>query len=245
MSVFSLFFKRNKYAPGSSGNIYGNKGADAITEANEKYFGDSGDTMHHSRYYHRYYEGYTEVRTERPGGKYINYKIERVYTAPYTVVDMERREYVGWRVVYGALAVLAILLYISAFLDRRVAMNMTRLSPLTIMLTLIPLFVLAMSLIGYLTRPKLMKYYDYRTSTGRVKLWSAVSSAGCMLTVLIFAVYLIFAGSVNAGAEVLYAIRLIAAAACCLVLFLMERNVKYIEVPNKVKLPPGEYHRIQ
>lgn len=227
------------------GNIYGNKGADDVTAANEKYFGDSGDSMHHSRYYHRYFEGYTEVRTENPESKYMPYKIERIYTSPYTVVDMKKGVYPLYLFLYGLLVAVAVLLYVSAFTDYRVSINMSRVSALAIMVTLVPLFVLAVSLLGYYFRPKKMKYYDYRTSTGRLKLWSLIAAGGCFLAVLIFCVYLWVTGSADSEAEILYIVKLIAAAAACLAVFFLERGMRYRQVPNDVKLPEGEYHRIQ
>ena len=113
------------------------------------------------------------------------------------------------------------------------------------MVTLVPLFLLTVCLIAYYLRPKQMKYYDYRTSTGRLKGTAIASAAGCFLTVVIFGVYLFVIGSINLGAEVFYIVKLIMASAACLGVFLLERRMPYKQIPNDVKLPDGEYHRIQ
>ena len=241
----SLFKKTRDDLPGSMKNLYGVKGTDEIEEANERYFGDSADSIHHSRYYHRYYEGYTEVRTENPKSKYKPYKIERIYTAPYTVADMDKRMYRIHMIFYGLLTVVAVLLYVSALTDRQVSMKMSKLAALTVMVTLVPLFLLSVCLIAYYLRPKKMKYYDYRTSTGRLKWTAVASAAGCLLTVIIFGVYLFIRGSVNLKAEMLYIVKLVMASAACFAVFLLERRMPYKQIPNNVKLPDGEYHRIQ
>ena len=129
------FFRKRDDAPGSIKNFYGNKGTDAVEEANQKYFGDSGDSIHHSRYYHRYYEGYTEVRRSNPGSKYKPYKILRVYTAPFTVVDMDPGLYLIYKIFYGLLAGAADAMFILAYIDRSVSINMSKLSALTTIVT--------------------------------------------------------------------------------------------------------------
>ena len=242
----SLFKKTPDDLPGSMKNLYGVKGTDEVEKANERYFGDSSESIHHSRYYHRYFEGYTEIRTPNPDNKYKPYKIERIYTAPYTAADMEPRSYRIRCIFYGLLAAAAILLYISAFTDRSVSINVTRrLSALSVMVTLVPLFLLTVSLISYYVRPKNMRYYDYRTSTGRLKGTSIASAVGCILAAVIFSVYLAVNGFSEPVTEMLYVAKLILAAAVCLAVFLLERRMPYKQIPNDVKLPDGEYHRIQ
>ncbi len=241
----SLFRKRPDDPPGSMKNLYGVKGTDEIDEANKRYFGDSSESIQHSRYYHRYFEGYTEVRTPNPDNKYKPYRIQRIYTAPYTVADMDGHMYRVYMIFYGLLTLAALLLYVSALTDRAVSINMNKLAALTVMVTLVPLFLLTACLIAYYLRPKRMKCFDYRTSTGRLKGTAAASSAGCLLTVVIFCVYLCAAGSMDLKAEIFYIVRLIMASAACLAVFLLERRMAYKQIPNDVKLPEGEYHRIQ
>ncbi len=242
----SLFHRASASVPGSRGNLYGNQQTDDITAANEKYFGDADDSIHHSRYYHRFFEGYTEVRTPDPTSRVKPYKIERIYTAPYTVVDMERYMYFVYRLVYSLLLLLALVLYVSAFTDDRVAFNTNpRAAASAVMVTAVPLFVFAVSLIAYWLRPKRMKYYDYRTSTKRLKLWPLISAGGCVLAALLCGVFLLVKGSADAAAELLFIVRLIAAALACTAVFLLERRMPYKQIENDVILPEGEYHRIQ
>lgn len=242
----SLFGEKTENLPGGMRNLYGIKENDEVTAANEKYFGDAGDSIHHSRYYHRYYEGYTEIRTPNPDSRFKPYKIQRIYTAPYTVPDLDGRDYRIRMIYYGLLAAAAVLLYVSAFTDRNVAMNTVRqLAAGAVLVTLVPLFLMSVSLIAYWLRPKRMKYYDYRTSTRRLKLTSVISAGGCLLAALGFCVYLFAAGSANLTAELLYIGRLIAASGACFALFRMERRMPYRQIPNDVTLPEGEYHRIQ
>ena len=230
--------------PGSIKNFYGNRGTDAVEEANKRYFGDSGDSIHHSRYYHRYYEGYTEVRTPNPASKYKPYKIQRIYTAPYTVADMDPGMYLVHMIFYGMLAAAADALFIWAFADRNVSVNMSKLSALTTIVTAVPLFLLTVCLVSYYLRPRKMKCYDYRSSTGRLKTWSLVASASCLLALIVFCVFIFVTGSVNPKSEILYGIRLLLASGFCLALFFLERGMRYKEEPNPVELPEGEYHRI-
>lgn len=248
MGIWKLPFGKRKLdnEPGGMRNIYGNKENDAITRASENYFGDAGDTIRHSRHYHRYYEGYTEVRTPNPKNKFVPYKIERVYTAPYTVADMERSAYLRHMVFYGLLTAAAIFLYISAFTDRAVSMNASRqFGAAAVMVTLVPLVLLTASLIAYYLRPKKMKSYDYRTTTRNLKASAIAAAAGFLAAAALLGVYLCAAGSADPASELLYAARLLLAAAACFAVYRLERRMPYRQEPNNVKLPKGEYHRIQ
>lgn len=234
------------HQPGGMKNIYGNKESDEITKASEKYFGDAGDSIHHSRHYHRYYEGYTEVRTPNPNSRFVPYKIQRIYTAPYMAADLERGVYLRYMVFYGLLAAAAILLYLSAFTDRAVSLNTNRyFAAAAVMVTLVPLVLLTASLIAYYLRPKKMKAYNYRTSTRNLKASAIAAAAGFLLSVLLLGVSLCILGSADLTAELLFAARLILAAAACLAVWRLERSMPYRQEPNDVKLPEGEYHRIQ
>lgn len=230
---------------GGVGNIYGNQSSDDISKANKRYFGDDGDKIHHSRYYHRYYEGYTEVRTENPGNKYVPYKTQRIYTAPYTVVDVQAPVYLFYKFAYAVLFVLAGMLYLSAMTDGEIPVNASKLAGVTVMVTLVPLFVLLVSLVGYYFRPKKMKLYDYRTSTRKLKYSAVASAAGCMVTVVAVLIYFAIMGFTTVAAEILYMLKLAGAAASCMGIYLMERELHYKQVENDVVLPKGEYHLIQ
>ena len=236
--------KKLSEQPGGIDNIYGNKGSTRAAKAQKKYFGDDDDKITHSRYYHNYFRGWTEIRTETPGHKYKPYKIERIYTAPWTEVDEPRIIYFYYVLSYVILAAVSIVCYVRALTDIRVAGNASVLVAIPGMPTVIPMFLLAVCLIAYIFRKKRMTLYEYDVSTKRLKISALACCIGSGLTALMSAVYLLVKGSSDVNAELKSILFLLLSSAAAAGIWYLEKQLPYKEIPNSTKLPEGEIHEI-
>ena len=243
---FSPFEKNLSGRPGGVDNIYGNKGKSAADRAEEKYFGDSEGKLRHSKYYHDYFRGYTEVRTEHPENRFRPYKIQRIYTAPWIVVDMNPGAYFGCCCCYVLLALLCAILFVSALTDRTVASNYSPVVAVPGYLSVVALLLFVIYTVAYLLRPKRMTLYEHSSSTGRLKAASLATGILCGLTTLVSLGYLLFAdagGSV--GRPLVSVAKLAGASVSALGVWALERKMSYTEKENNTVLPEGEAHRIQ
>lgn len=232
--------------PGGVDNIYGNKGKSAADQAEAKYFGDSEGKLRHSRFYHDYFRGYTEVRIERPENRYKPYKVQRVYTAPWIVADVNSGVYFGYCCCYVLLALLSAILFVTALTDRAVAGNYSPIVAVPGYLSVVALLLFVIYTAAYLLRPKKMTLYEHSSSTGRLKATSLAAGILCGLTALVSLGYLIFAdagGSV--GRPLISVAKLAGASVSALGVWILERKMSYVEKENNTVLPEGETHRIQ
>lgn len=244
MSLFSFGKKLNEQ-PGGVDNIYGNKGKSAAERAEAEYFGDSEGKLRHSKYYHDYFRGYTEVRTENPGNRYKPYKIQRIYTAPWIVVDLDPGVYFSYCFCYALLALLCAVFFITALTDRAVAGNYSPIVAVPGFLSVVAVLLFAIHTVTYLLRPKKMTLYEYSSSTGWLKATSLAAGILCGFTALISLGYLLFTGTGGVGRSLLTVGKLFGASISALGVWFLERKMSYMEKENNTKLPKGEAHRIQ
>ena len=242
---FSFSRKNLKELPGGVENIYGNRGKSAGDRAEANYFGDSEGKLRHSKYYHDYFRGYTEVRIAQPENRFKPYKIERIYTAPWVEADLAPRAYFGRCCAYALLAALCVVLFIAALTDRAVAGNYSPVVAAPGFLSVVALLLLVIRTLAYLLRPKRMTLYEYISSTERLQNASFASGLLCGLTALVSLGYLPFAGAGSVGHALFTVVKLAAAAAAALGVWILERKMDYKEIENNTPLPKGEAHRIQ
>lgn len=242
---FSFSRKNLKELPGGVENLYGNRGKSAGDRAEEKYFGDSEGKLRHSKYYHDYFRGYTEVRIAQPENRFKPYRIERIYTAPWVEADLAPRACFGRRCAYALLAALCVLLFVTALTDRAVAGNYSPVVAVPGFLGVVALLLFVICTLAYLLRPKRMTLYEYTSSTGRLQNASFASGVLCGLTALVSLGYLLFADAGSVGHALIAVVKLTAAAAAALGVWVLERKMDYKEIENNTPLPQGEAHRIQ
>lgn len=242
---FSSSEKKLRGRPGGVGNIYGNKSQSASDLAEEKYFGDSEGTLRHSKYYHDYFRGYTEVRIEHPENRYKPYKIQRVYTAPWIVADMDPRIYSSYCCCYALLTLLCAILFATALTDRTVRGNYSPIVAVPGFLSVVAVLLLVVYTVAYLLRPKKMTLYEHSSSTRRLKAASLATGILCGLTALVSLGYLLFADAGSVANSLISVVKMAGASAAALAVWGMERKMSYAEEENNAVLPEGEAHRIQ
>ena len=240
------FFEKNlNEQPGGADNIYGIKGKDAAGRAETSWFGDDEGKIRHSKHYHDYFRGYTEVRTDDPSNRCKPYKIQRVYTAPWIVADMERPLYFSYCCCYALLSILCAGLFVSALTDRSVPGNYSPIVAIPGYLSVVAVFLLCVCTVAYLLRPRQMTLYAHSTSTRRLKTFALAAGIGCALTALTGLGFLAFAGQGETVRSLISAAMLIGASASAFGVWSLERKMTYKEIENKTTLPEGEAHRIQ
>ena len=193
----------------------------------------------HSDSYHKFFRGYTEIRRERPNGRYA---IARYYTQPWIVSAASGQVYWLTRLMYASLVCLSWILYVRAMCmdlgSNRVWFAAIPGLPAVILLVLLSIVTLL-----YIFVRKKMTLWDHHSSTKRLKVVSLLTG-GCMaLTAAAKGGYLVVFGG-NVGGELVSIALTLAAAACAAALFLLEREVVYTTIPNDTVLPEGEAHEI-
>jgi hypothetical protein len=188
----------------------------------------------HSTFYHGYFEGYTETKVPKPNGK--GNRITRIYTGEYYRQDLTRRQRVLIRLVYGALYLFAL----SAFLfstTRQVASNNTWYVGLPGLLVAIPMLLMLIITIAYITTRRDMKLWDYKSSSINLKKVSLVTSACYGVLALLTVVFIILNPAEEPLSELVCLAGYIAGGLAVLAVNRLENRVKYLKVPNQQKRP--------
>lgn len=193
----------------------------------------------HSDSYHRYFRGYTEIRREKPNGRF---KVERYYTQPWIVSAASRQNYWLLRLMYVSLVCLSWILYIWGMC---MDLNSNRAWFVAIpgLPGVILLLLLTAVTFGYIVTPKKMTLWQHESSTKRLKLLSLLTGICITLATAAKGAYLMLYGG-NVRGELLSIGITLAAAACAAVIWLLERDAVYTTIPNDTILPEGEAHEI-
>lgn len=193
----------------------------------------------HSDSYHKYFRGYTEIRREKPNGRF---RVERYYTQPWIVSAASDLVYWLTRFMYAFLICLSWGLYIRGMC---MDLNSNRAwfvaipgFPAVILLVLLSIVAL-----NYIFVRRKMTLWDYESSTKRLMTVSLLTGCCIALTAAAKAAHLVAFGGNTAGELASIAIILLAAA-CAGVICPLERNMVYTTIPNDTVLPEGEAHEI-
>lgn len=193
----------------------------------------------HSDSYHRYFRGYTEIRREKPNGRYA---VERYYTQPWIVNAASSQVYWLTRLMYAALICISWILYIWA-MTMDLGSNRAWFVAIPGMPSVILLLLQSVVTISYIFMRRKMTLWDHESSTKRLKM-AALITGGCMaLTAVMKLAYLVIYGGAG-GREMLSIGMTLLAAASTAVIYPLEREVVYTTIPNDTVLPEGEAHEI-
>ena len=193
----------------------------------------------HSDSYHKYFRGYTELRREKPNGRY---SVERYYTQPWIVSASSPRVYWLTRLMYAALVGLSWFLYIRA-MCMQLGSNRAWFVAVPGFSAVIFLVLLSAVTFFYIFARRKMTLWNHESSTKRLKTVSLLTGSCIALTAVTKVVYLIIHGTKIREELLSIAITLLAAVSAA-VIFLMEREVVYTTIPNDTVLPEGEAHEI-
>lgn len=248
MGLFGMFLKDelNKHGTNSlfqpekwkKGNdIYGVKGkGNSLYDIEDKAdIYDKNAGVNRSGFYHSYWRGWTEVRVDRPGKPYT---IERVYTAPWIRQDLSTRSYVLVRILYGVLIALSIALFALA-MTRPIGSNYCWYVALFGMPSTILIFVVVWMFVCYAKAPRKMTLYEHKSSSVYLKRICLIFSIGLAATALSTVVYTILNTGDEPLQQLLNVLLDLLAAGCAFAVFMLERNMKYVDIPNTNQPPEG------
>lgn len=233
-------FQPRKWNKGN--DIYGVKGRGATFYdlENKSDIYDKNVSVNRSGFYHSYWRGWTEVRVDRPGKPYT---IERVYTAPWIRQELSTRNYVLVRILYGLLLALAIVLFAVA-MTRRVGSNYCWYVALFGLPTTIIMFVVLWMFVGYAKAPRKMTLYEHKSTSVYLKRISLVFSITLAATALSTVLYILLNLGDEPLKQLLNVLLDLLAAGSAFAVFMLERNMKYVDIPN-TNVPPAGGHEIR
>ena len=193
----------------------------------------------HSDSYHRYFRGYTEIRREKPNGRF---KVERYYTQPWIVSAASPQVYWLTRLMYACLVCISWILYLwTMCMD--LGSNRAWFVAIPGLPAVILLVLLSVVTVSYIFVRKKMTLWDHESSTKRLKTVSLVTG-GCMALVAVTKVIYLAAFGGDIRAERLSICLALLAAASAAAIYPLEREAVYTTVPNDAVLPEGEAHEI-
>lgn len=191
----------------------------------------------HSRKYHSYFEGYTEVQKVLPNGKT---KIEHVYTDTYRIQDLSDRQRIGLRAAYILLFAAAVALFVAGALES-VGSNTTVYVTAAEVVSLVGLFWILCTLVNYLTAPRKLTIYEYRTTSVSIRRSAVTAAAGLFAAFFLTVVYLLLHLDAAAMAEFRCALCLLFSAGASLGICALERKIPYREEESKEAEPAGGF----
>lgn len=230
-------FQPKKWNRGN--DIYGVKGrGDSFYDLeNKSDIYDKNVGVNRSGFYHSYWRGWTEVRVNRIGKPY---SIERVYTAPWIRQDLSTRDYVLVRILYGVLIALSIALFALA-MTQRVGSNSCWYVALFGMPTTILIFVVLWMFVGYAKAPRKMTLYEHKSTSVYLKRICLAFFIGLCATALATVLYALLNPGDEPLKQLLNVLLDLLAAGCVFTVFLLEKKMKYIDIPNTNKPPAGGF----
>lgn len=230
-------FQPKKWTKGN--DIYGVKGrGNSLYDLeNKSDIYDKNVGVNRSSFYHSYWRGWTEVRVDRPGKLF---KVERVYTAPWIRQDLSTRDYVLIRVLYGFLLALSIVLFAVA-MTQRVGSNFCWYVAMFGLPTAILMFVVVWMFVSYAKAPRQMTLYEHRSTSSYLKWICLVFSIALAATALSTVLYTLLNMGDEPLKQLLNVLLDLLAAGSAFTVFMLERKMKYIDIPNTNNPPAGGF----
>ncbi len=230
--------QKKKKEPERVGNdIYGVKSNLRLEQEVKK---QSKDDITRSKYYHRYYHGYTEIRNEKLNG---HISIQRIYTSPWIEQDVTQMAYVYNRIIFAFLTIGTDVLFALMMTSDYFSGTHSILVAIPTFFAFLGLLLLTAALLNYIFMHKKMTWYDHHSASDglrRASIYTSISLAVTAMCVLIN----MFFGVTSIGHEILLMAGLLFCAGACLLIWYIEKNIPYKEIPNTTKLPPGEKFEI-
>ena len=223
---------------GQTGNdIYGVKSGWKL----EQWSGETAETgFRHSDYYHKYFHGYTELRREKPDGKYI---IERYYTADWYRQDCTDARWVLQKILLLGLALLSALGYFWLMSRPDLKGNTSRAVAVPGLASVVFLILLAASAVGYMSAKRKMTWWEHHISTARIRRYTILSGGMMMCTGIVALLQSVVLGEYS-EAELGLAFGILMIGCIPLLMYCLEKKMHYTTEPNKVELPHGDKHLI-
>lgn len=192
------------------------------------------DELTHSRGYDRYFEGYVEYA--KAGEK--KSKIKRLYMGDYHRHAVTDGQWSLLRLLYCCLFILAAVLFITV-LAQPLKCNNTWYVALPSFASIFTMFMLLGGVIFYITTPRKMTIYEYRSSTVKIKRWSKASAISMAAQSVMYLVFIVFNFREEPLKCLLLALLVLPCAAAVYAIGYIESKIQYETVENTNQLPDG------
>ncbi len=188
----------------------------------------------HSKAYHRFFEGYSEISVPHPNGKGTS--IQRVYIGNYYRQNLTKSLRILLRMLYLVLFLCITYLYTSSAI-LPLMINSTWYVVLPQAASVVFLFWTLIAFFFYMPAEKDMKITDYRSSSLSL-LKASEGSAICLgATALAVLIFVLINPSGESHNELLCAGKYLVAGLTALAIYLIEKKVSYLKIPNQI-VPP-------
>lgn len=207
----------------------------------EQRLGDTAETgFRHDDYYHKYFHGYTELRIEKPNGKY---KIERYYTDDWYLQDCSDQKWMYQKIAQLALALISAFGYFWLMSRPNLEGNTSRFVAVPGFVSVVLLILLVASTIGYVATKRRMTWWEHYASTTRLERYTLLTGGIILFTGVADLLHLV-TGVEHLAAELGLAAGILLVGCIPFLMYALEKKMPYTTEKNEVELPPGETHLI-
>lgn len=203
--------------------------------------GERETGFRHRNYYHKHFMGYTEVRRVNAKGRIVS---ERHYTAPWQWHNLTDGQWVLTKLGYVLGTILTTVLYLWA-LVQRIPSNSAALVAVPGFLSALFLLLLWMAVFAYVSAPRKMTLWEYRSGKSKIELFTRLFAAGAVATVIAKIVFICVWMDSSWAGEVAGMVALFISAVPPVLIFMVERKMKYEELKNTTLITEEERYDIQ
>ena len=203
--------------------------------------GERETGFRHRNYYHKHFMGYTEVRRVNAKGRIIS---ERHYTAPWQRHNLTDGQWVLTKLAYVLGVILTTVLFLWA-LAQRIPSNSAALVAVPGFVSVLFLILLWMAVFAYVSAPRKMTLWEYRSGKNKIELFTRLFTAGAVATVVAKIIFVCFLMDFSWEGEVVSMVMLLVSAVPPVLIFLVERKMKYEELANSTFVTEEERYDIQ
>lgn len=203
--------------------------------------GDRETGFRHRNYYHKHFMGYTEVRRVNAKGRVIS---ERHYTAPWQRHCLTDKQWVLTKAAYVLGVLISSVLFLWALVQRTPS-NSAAIVAAPGFLSGLLMVLMWMAVFTYVSAPRKMTLWEYRSGKNKVELFTRLAAAGILLTVVAKVVFICVWMDFFWEGEVTGLIALILSVAPLILIFLAERRMNYEELENTTLVTEEERYDIQ
>lgn len=195
----------------------------------------------HKTYYHKHFQGFTEIRRVGKNGRVT---IERRYTAPWQRHRLTNAQWALTKLLYILGVLISTVLFLWAT-TRRVPTNTAALVAAPGFLTGFLLILMWMSVFAYVSAPRNMTLWEYRSGKGKIELFTRLTFAATLATVAAKILYICVWMDFSWTGEVAGLLALIIAAVPLILIYAAERRMGYEELENENHVTEEERYDIQ
>lgn len=199
------------------------------------------DSFHHSTSYHDFFEGYAEARVPNRNGKGSH--IERVYVGEYYRQNVSDGKRAALRLIYVGFYLLSAALFAYG-MQQRVPSNSSLCVAAPGLLSSLAYVLMLPVLLSYVTQPRNMTVWGYRSSSKRLEKLPLVTAALVFATAAAVLAYCLWSAQDSISGELVCIVCYTAASALLGAIGGIERTVDYVTEPSR-HAPSGDTIIIQ